>query len=202
MCEKCYSYIYDFILTPLSINHILYGYIDNKALNRCSHEVADCILRALKNYIQNNTLIGCFRLFRETYEENQKILDSIEMIDIPIYFKEQRYDEWLWTKFKEVNQEESRELNHAIQVCMDAMVVKRIKCKEQLLEHFFMHKMRHLIYVLPEIHKEHTEKKGFENIKSLGSVPQDKLNYIRRMAGLSVKEEVCISMYNIDELYN
>lgn len=202
MCEKCYSYIYDFILTPLSINHILYRYIDNKALDRCSHKVAYCISRALKDYIQDNILIGCFRLFRETYEENQKILDSIEMIDGPIHYNEHKYDAFIWTKFKETHEEKFNELNYAIQICMDASVVKKITDKERLLEYFFMHKMRHLLHFLPDIHREHTEKKRFNNEKSLGSVPQDRINYIRRMAGLSVNEEVCISMYSIDELYN
>jgi hypothetical protein len=82
------------------------------------------------------------------------------------------------------------------------MVVKKFPCKEQILEHFFMHKLRHLLFVLPDIHKEHTEKKGFENGRSLGSVPQHRIDYIRRMAGLPVNEEVCITMYSLDELYS
>jgi len=201
MCEKCYSYIYDFIITPLSINHILHGYIDYKSLNRCSHEVVYCISRALKDYVNNKTLIDCFKLFRETYEANVEMMKLLDNTEVPKECKEYRYDEFIWTKFKETNQNEFNELNHAIQICMDSMVVKKIKCKEQLLEHFFMHKMRELLHVLPDIHKEHTEKKGYVNLKSIGSVPQDRIDYIRRMAGLPVKEEVYISIYGLDELY-
>jgi len=201
MCEKCYSYIYDFILTPLSIKHILSGYIDLKAFKRCSHEVADCISRALRDYVNNRTLIDCYKLFRETYEANAQVMDLIEP-EVPKECKEQRYDEWIWNKFKETNQEDFKELNHAIQICMDNMVVKKIKCKEQLLEHFFMYKLRYLLNVLPDIHKEHTEKIKLENVKSLGSVPQHRIDYIRRMAGLPVKEEVYVSVFGFDELYN
>jgi hypothetical protein len=201
MCGKCYSYIYDFILSPLSKNHLLYGYIDYKSLNRCSHEVVYCISRALKDYVNNKTLIDCFKLFRETYEANIEVIEIFDNIEVPKECKEYRYDEFIWTKFKETNQNEFNELNHAIQICMDSMVVKKIKCKEQLLEHFFMHKLRALLHVLPDIHKEHTEKKEYVNLKSLGSVPQHRIDYIRRMAGLPVKEEVYISIYGLDELY-
>jgi hypothetical protein len=201
MCGKCYSYIYDFILTPLPINHILNGYIDNKAFKRCSHEVTECISRALRDYVNNRTLIDCYKLFRETYDANAQVMDLIER-EVPKECKEQKYDEWIWNKFKETNQEDFKELDHAIQICMDSMVVKKIKFKEQLLEHFFMHKLRFLLHVLPDIHKEHTEKKEFVNVKSLGSVPQHRIDYIRRMAGLPVKEEVSIRMYTLDELYN
>lgn len=202
MCEQCYSYIYDYILTPLSVNHLLRGYIDLKAFRRCSNEVSDCISRALRDYVNNTTLIDCFKLFRETYEENQKILDMIETSHIPKECREHNYDEFIWNKFKETSKDEFKELTYAIQICMDNMVVKKIKCKEQLLEHFFMHKLRFLLHVLPDIHKEHTEKKGFDNGRSLGSVPQHRIDYIRRMAGLPVNEEVTITMYSLDELYS
>jgi len=202
MCGKCYSYIYDFILSPLSTNHLLRAHIHYKSLKKCSHEVADCISRAVAKYVDNKTLVDCFKLFRETYEANDKVMELLDCIDIPKGCKEHRYDEYIWNKFKEVNQEEFKEINHAIQICMDNMVVKKIQSKEQLLEHFFMHKLRSLLYVLPDIHKEHTEKKGGENVKSLGSVPQHRIDYIRRMAGLPVKEEVYISILEYDELYN
>ena len=202
MCGKCYSYIYDFILSPLSKNHLLYGYIDYKSLNRCSHEVVYCISRALKDYVKDLVLIDCYKLFRETYEANVEMMKLLDNTEVPKECKEYRYDEFIWTKFKEINQNEFNELNHAIQICMDSMVVKKIKCKEHLLEHFFMHKMRELLHVLPDIHKEHTEKKEYVNLKSLGSVPQHRIDYIRRMAGLPVKEEVYISIYGLDELYN
>jgi len=202
MCEKCYSYIYDFIVSPLSTNHLLHGRIDYKSLDRCSHEVADCISRALKDYVNNKTLIDCFKLFRETYETNIEVIEIFDKIEVTKECKEQRYDEFIWIKFKEVNNEEFKEINHAIQLCMDSMVVKKIQCKEQLLEHFFMHKLRILLNVLPDIHKEHTEKKEYLNLKSLGSVPEYRINQIRRKAGLLVDEHVCISIPEYDELYN
>jgi len=214
MCEKCYSYIYDLIMTPLSMNHLLRGYINETALKRCSHQVTDCVSRALSNYIRDAHLIHCMKIFKETYETNIKVLDMIQRVEVPDDCKEHKYDEFMWNKFKGTNEENFNELNHAIQICMDNMVVKQIQCKEQLLEHFFMHKLRILLIVLPDIHKEHTEKKKFDNGKSLGSVPQHRIDYIRRMAGLSVisdspvisgppvSDEVCISLYSIDELYN
>jgi len=157
--------------------------------------VSDCISRALREYVRNTVLIDCYKIFRETYEANAEFMDLIET-EVPREYKEQEYDRWMWNKFKEINQDEHQEFNHAIQVCMDYMVVKRIHCKEHMLEQFFMHKLHHLLVMLPGIHKEHSEKKGYDNEKSLGSVPQDKINYIRRMAGLPVTEEVCISIYN------
>ena len=202
MCGQCYSYIYDFILSPLSTSHLLYGYINYKSLNKCSHEVADCISRALQEYVNNQALIDCFKLFGETYKANVEIMELYDKIVIPKECKEQRYDEYIWIKFKEVNQDKLSDLNHAIQICMDNMVVKKIKCKEEILEQFFMHKLRDLLYVLPDIHREHTEKKEYVNVKSLGSVPQHRINQIRRKAGLLVDEHVCISILEYDDLYN
>lgn len=202
MCEKCYSYIYDFILAPLSMNHLLRGYINEKALKRCSHEVTDCISRVLSKYIRDAQSVYSMKMFKEIYETNMKIIDMIQKIEMPDNYKEQRYDEFMWNKFKELSADDFREVNNAIQICMDHMVVKKIQCKEQLLEYFFMHKLRILLSVLPDIHTEHTEKKRVENGKSLGSVPQNKIDYIRRIAGLPVYEEVCLSMYSLDELYN
>lgn len=201
MCELCYSFIYDFILSPVPMNHLVSGHIDGKSLKRCLHEVSDCVSRALKEYVKNTILIDCYRIFRETYEADAEFMDLIER-EVPREYKEQEYDTWMWNKFKETNEEEHRELNYAIQICMDGMVVKRIKCKELMLEKFFMHKLRHLLVMLPDIHKDHSEKRVINNVTSLGSVPQDKINYIRRMAGLPVNEEVCISIYSIDTLYN
>lgn len=202
MCEQCYSYIYDYILAPLSVNHLLRGYIDLKAFRRCSNEVSECISRALREYVKDEILIGCFKLFRETYEENQKILNMIQSSEIPKECMEHNYDEFIWIKFKETHAEEFKEITHAIEICMDNMVVKKIKCKEQLLEHFFMHKLRFLLLVLPDIHKEHTEKTVFQNVKSPGPVPQYTINEIRRNAGLLVEDHICISMIEYDELYN
>jgi hypothetical protein len=202
MCEKCYSYIYDLIMTPLSTNHLLRGHIDEKALKRCSHEVSDCISRALSKYTRDAHLIHCMKIFKEAYETNLKVMDMIQRMEVLDVSKEHKYDEFMWNKFKETSQDDFKELNHAIQICMDNMVVKKIQCKEQLLEHFFMHKLRILLIVLPDIHKEHTEKKEYMNVKSLGSVPQYRINEIRRKAGLLVDEHVCISILGYDELYN
>jgi len=189
-------------MTPLPINHLLRGYIDEKALQRCSHEVTECVSRALKNYVEDRIVVDCFNLFRETYEENQKVLDTVEVLEISSGCKEHNYDAFIWIKFKETHPDEFNDLNHAIQICMDSMVVKKIRSKEQLLEHFFMHKFRHLLHVLPDIHKEHTEKKEYVNVKSLGSVPQHRIDYLRRKAGLHVKEEIYITINEFDELYN
>jgi len=189
-------------MTPLPINHLLRGYINEKALQRCSHEVTECVSRAVSKYIRDAHLTHCMKIFKEAYETNIKIQDMIQKIEVPNDCKEHAYDEFIWNKFRGMSEEDFKELNHAIQICMDNMVVRKIYCKEQLLEHFFMHKLRHLLEVLPDIHKEHTEKKGYVNVKSLGSVPQDRIDYIRRMAGLPVKEEVYISIFGFDELYN
>ena len=189
-------------MTPLPINHLLRGQIDEKALKRCSHEVSDCISRALSKYTRDAHLIHCMKIFKEAYETNLKVMDMIQRMEVLDVSKEHKYDEFMWNKFKETSQDDFKELNHAIQICMDNMVVKKIQCKEQLLEHFFMHKLRILLIVLPDIHKEHTEKKEYMNVKSLGSVPQYRINEIRRKAGLLVDEHVCISILGYDELYN
>ena len=199
MCEKCYSYIYDLIISPLPTKHIMHGHINDKALKRCSHDIAECVSRALKNYVDDQGMIQCFNLLRENYESSITVLDMLESNTIPAESKEHHYDEWLWIQFKEILSSEFSDINHAIQLCMDNMIVKKIHCKEQFIEHFFMHKLRHLLTFLPGIHKEHTEKRGFPNGKSLGSVPQDKLDQIRIRAGLHVSES--ISIY-IDDLYN
>lgn len=189
-------------MTPLSTNHLLRGYINEKALKRCSHQVTDCISRSLSKYIRDVELIHCMKMFKESYEKNIKLMDMIQKIDLSDDCKEHRYDEFMWNKFKETSEEDFKELNHAMQICMDNMIVKKIQCKEQLVEHFFMHKLRILLTVLPDIHREHTEKKVYENGKSLGSVPLYRINQIRRNAGLPVDDHVCISILDYDELYN
>lgn len=202
MCGKCYSYIYDLIVTPLSMNHLLRGYINEKALKRCSHDIAKCVSRALSKYITDVEVIHCMKLFKDAYEKNIKFLDMIQKIEFPDNSKEHTFDEFMWNKFKETNGEGFKELNHAIQLCMDNMVVKKIQSKEQIIQRFFMHKLRILLNVLPDIHKEHTEKTGGYNGKSLGSVPLYRINQIRRNAGLKVDDHICIAILEYDELYD
>lgn len=188
MCDKCYGYIYDILLTPLAINHLLNYYINKKALRECSHKVTGCFMKSLYKYINDASMIKCFKLFRETYEVNRNT-------------SEHEYDTYIWKKFKETLSDEFNELLYAIQLCIDAMVIRKVKYKEQLLEHFFMHKLRHLLLVLPDIHKEHTEKKKYENLKSLGPIPQHRMDLIRMKAGLPMITLVCDTIYG-DDLYN
>ena len=198
MCDNCYAYIYDTLLSPLSTNHLLSGFINENALRKCSHDITTCVTRSLQEFIKDQDLISQFKLFSETYKKNAKILSII--MDTPEHtgLSEHEHDKCIWNKFKDTEPLKFSELNYAIQICMENMVVKKIKHKEEYLEQFFMFKLRLLIENLPDIHREHTEKKKYSNGSSLGSVPQEKLNYIRRKAGLPVKED----MYDIYDLYN
>ena len=187
MCNSCYGYIYDILITPLPLNHILNGYINITNLTKCSHEVVNCIAKSLNELLNNIYMIEYLKRFRENYEKTK--------------LGEYECDKLLWDKFEYVYNTEYKELTFAIQICMDNMVVKKIIHKVQCLEQFFMYKLRILITNLPDIHKEHTEKKEYINRKSLGSVPYYRIDEIRIKAGLPISGMISISIVD-DDLYN
>jgi len=202
MCKLCYGYIYDVLLSPLANSHILKDFINEKGLKTCAKEVADCFAKATCDFIQNNEKTHYFKLLRNAYEARGcSVLNGVTTHAV---ISEHEYDKYIWSKFKDINSSDFKEFNYAIQLCMDAMVVKKVKHKEIFIEQFFMHKLRILLKELPDIHKEHTEKKNYCNMKYLGPVQQYRIDFIRAKAGLPTVNVPSISGYSdyVDDLYN
>lgn len=197
MCDKCYGYIYDTLLTPLANSHILKDFIDPKSLKNCADKITECFAKSICNFVNNSELIYYYKMLREAYEAKERANGT----SVHKGISEHEYDRYIWDKFKDTNKSDFRELLYAVQICMDGLVVKKLKHKEVFIEQFFMHKLRHFITVLPDIHREHTEKKKYDNVKSLGPVPQDRLNMIRVKAGLPVVKTMYALMCDGDLYY-
>lgn len=201
MCEKCYTYIYDLLIDPLDNDHILYGFINDKSLRTCSYDIANIVEKCLKKYMSDENIINCFKLLRKTYEENQTLLRYLNDGYLHSKYMTYEYDKYIWEKFRDIFTSEYGELQHAIQVCMDNSVVRKVTNKEAYLEHYFMYKLHILIKNLPDIHKDHSEKRCYEVSKSLGPVPQWKIDMLRNNANIKINL-IVQKEYTDHDLYN
>ena len=164
--------IYDILINPLPLNHLLHGYIDMKSLRSCALEVADCFYRVVKNFPCGP------EFFKETSEQKSQVLSSFEC------------DEIIWNRFHsivpELYPEYVYELQHAMDTCIDHSVPRKTIIKEELIKHFLMDRLRQILVLIPNVHREHTEKTRINEYASLGPVDISKIISIRRSAGLPV----------------
>ena len=168
MCKPCKNMIYDILINPLSLNHLLHGYINMKSLTSCALELADCFYRTVKNFP------GGPEFFKETSEQKSQVLSSFDC------------DEIIWNRFHYMFPEFTNELQHALDTCIDHSVPRKTIIKEELVKHFLMDKLRQILVLIPNVHREHTQKTRIDESASLGPVDIYKIISIRRSAGLPV----------------
>ena len=177
MCNPCKNMIYDILIDPLQLTHLLHSYINTKSLRLCAVEVSDCFYRAVKDFPSGP------EFFSETYEQKIQILSSFDC------------DEIIWDRFHYRFPEFTDELKHAIDICIDSSVAKKTIIKEQLIKHFLMDKLRKILVLIPSVHREHTEKTRIDEYASLGPVDICKIISIRRSAGLPVDKYLPKNVY-------
>jgi len=154
-----------------------------KSLKRCSSEISQCFARAIKDFMKDKCMMD---LFLNDIIINQA---SQEYDAIPA-FKEYKFDEFVWDKFKIFYPSGFSDLEHAIQVALDNTITRKVYVREQFIAHFFMNKLRYFVLMLPGIHYDHISKIAPQKEQSLGPVPYEKL------VRLKIKS---ISPENIDE---
>lgn len=170
----CYTYIYDTLVYPLAIDHLVKDSIHPASVHRCAEIISKCFERALSNF------------------DNDPFFFVTNDIEFMIRFRTERdpdvrefmNDQLVWNEFQIQYPKSSEELKFAVQVCLDNSITKNVISKIQIIKQFLMHKFRTLLSCLGEIHTGHTKKQGFENAKSLDSVPFHKIAEIRSKAGL------------------
>ena len=199
MCDKCYGYIYDVLMDPLSSTQL-----NNKTLRLYSRDIVKCFYKALNTYISDELIMDNFKVSMILYEH--KNLENV----LSHEFKEYQYDKWVWERFNLLFPKEMDELLHAIQICVDNNLVststicdldkenmdlnRKQIIKERYVLHYFMYKLRILLTLIPDIHKCHIHKQEYPVYKSPASVPHSKIVELRIRAGLPVDTD-------IDDLY-
>jgi len=172
MCKICNCLIYDMLISPLSVDHLLRHSIYMPSLLRCAHDITDHLYRAMKDFPLTTDFfirtLGKFDPSKSTF-------------DIP---DEYDNDEFIWLRFYERYPEEAKELDLAVQCCLDAGVARDSYGQEDIVKHFLMHKFRSILSSLPAIHNDHIKKAPPLHSPSLGSVPTWRINQIRQKAGL------------------
>lgn len=174
MCDKCYGYIYDTIINPLPVDHLLHGHLHKPSLLKCAEEVAYCFQRAL-DIFDNHPDFFLYTDFDTDFniknEKNPKVVEFLE-------------DELVWNNFKKLYPEGAREIVYASQVCIDHSITRKVSISGQYIKHFLIDRLRILLSCIPAIHKQHTDKISYENIKSPGPASLTKISSLRSNLGL------------------
>jgi len=174
MCDKCYGYIYDTIVNPLPVTHLLHGHLHKPSLLKCAEELAYCFQRALNTFDNNEYF------FINYDEESHKIIVNEKNPSVVEFLE----DELIWTNFLAFYPDGANEIIYASQVCVDNSITRKVYLSEQYIKHFLMDRLRILLSCIPGIHKQHTDKILYENIKSTGPASLTKISMIRSKLGL------------------
>jgi len=196
MCEMCYGYIYDCLLSPLSRKHILSGYIHTPSLMRCVDELTKCFERVVNEFDNDE-----FFFINLEDDDLDIALDNTHDINV----KEYLIDEFIWNKFNQLYSKASTDLEYAIQICLENSITRNVFLREQFITQFCMFKLRLLLVIIPELHKDHTEKRNPEKVNSSGPVPLEKITKIRSNLGLPIsnwqRETLIKKIMEEDPLY-
>jgi hypothetical protein len=185
----CKNMIYDILINPLPLNHILHGYINFDALKRCGVSVVYSIYRGIKDFPI------CPNFFIEEHLESSHILHIRAPLE-PRPLTEFEKDEMIWNKFFSKYPENIEEFQDVIDKCIDAGVAKKATIsKEQLIKYFLMDILRKVLTIIPTIHNDHTNKNVHTESKSLGPVCNWKIITIRRLADLPVDKYLPKNIY-------
>lgn len=174
MCDMCYGYIYDTLVNPLPVDHLLHGHLHKPSLLKCAEEIADCFQRAL-NIFDNHPLF-----FVNYDEESNSQIQSEKNPKVVEYLE----DEWAWRNFLTFYPGGANEIIYASQICLDNSITRNVYLSEQYIHHFLIDRLRILLSCIPAIHKQHTDKIPYENIKSPGPAPLSKITKLRSNLGL------------------
>ena len=174
MCDMCYGYIYDTLVNPLPVDHLLNGYLHKPSLLKCAGELADCFQRALNifdnhpHFFINYSMENHMNIINE---KNPKVVEFLE-------------DEWAWSNFLVFYPEGAKEITYASQICLEHSITRKVSLKEQFIQHFLMDRLRILLSCIPAMHKQHTEKIPYDNVKSPGPASFVKIANLRASLGL------------------
>ena len=174
----CKNLIYDILVNPLPLDHLLQGYINFDALNHCGLSVVYSMYRGIKDF----PICPSFFIEDVASSLTLRIRAPLEPSPLTDFDK----DEKIWNKFFSTYPEKIEEFQDAIDQCVDAGVAKKTIIKEQLVKYFLMDILRKILIIIPTIHRDHTCKNVHIETASLGSVCNWKLVTIRRLAGLPV----------------
>lgn len=154
MCNMCYSYIHDTILSPLANTHPLKTHIHMPSLDSCIHKLVPQISRIISMIPSGLTPFA-------------EILTTEEYIDSII----------------QVCPDTLPEFHYATLICIDASVPRKTKHPIDTIQQFVDIKLHIILKHILKIHHEHTYKPPHCKIRSLGSVPEWKLSELRSKYG-------------------
>ena len=176
MCDMCYSYIYDTLVNPLPLGHLLLRYIHRPSLLRCSSLLAKCFQKALDGF--DNHPAFFMNMDEDDFIRFQSQKDP--------RIREFMEDTWVWNKFYKNYPAASENITHCKEICIDSSITRGTFANDYVIKNFLMDRLRIFLSQIPTIHKNHTEKSSYQTIQSLGPVPIDKLIEIRKKHGLPV----------------
>lgn len=174
------------------MDHLLYGKIHMPSLKRCATEVAQCFHKALTVFDDD---VELFTLV----DQDNAVIQAEKDPNIREFME----DKIIWDNFGLLYPNEFKDLNYAIEVCLDNSISRQTPFKEQVILQFLMDRLRTLASCILSVHTCHTLKLGYENSKSPGPVPLSKISKIRTDLGLPVsnwERDTAINIY--ENLYD
>lgn len=176
MCDMCYGYIYDTLVSPLSADHLLIKHIHRPSLLRCSTKLANCFHKALEGFDNHPEFF--VNMDPDDYMKFKSQNDP--------RMREFMEDNWTWDKFYKNYPMASENLTQCKEICMDSSITRHTFAHEHVIKNFLMDRLRIFLSQIPIIHKNHTEKSSYQNVQSPGPVPIKKIIEIRSKLGLPV----------------
>jgi hypothetical protein len=143
------------------------------SLLKCAEELTICFQRAIENFDN----IPIFFMDFETEEDH--------LYGEPPILNDTDKDEIIWRNFNFYYPKGVSELKYGIDVALENNIIRKSPFPQSIAYSFFKFRLRHLLTILPMMHKNHTEKTNPEKSRSLGSVPLSTITSIREKAGLS-----------------
>ena len=159
------------LVSPLPYKFILLPNINVKILIQCADILVECFVRAIKGFPANTNFCKTVNnydadIVEAIVENNKELFNSI-------------LDRKVWEKFYADYPEQSRELEYAVDVCLDYGVAKKTKTPDAIVKAFLQYKLHKILELLPGVHLDHTAKLPPIKLASPGPVPDWKLQQIR-----------------------
>jgi hypothetical protein len=176
MCE---GYIHDLLLSPLSIKSHLRQHIHLPSLKKHSYEIVSALMKIVTLFPDDKDIFDINdyeypNLQMAIKNNDQQLLEHIISVI-------------LWIRFELLYPSIYSELQYIVTICLDASIARKTKHPEELIKEFLIYKVHSLLSVISDIHTAHIKKEHLETPGSSGPVPQEKLNELRRAAGLYVE---------------
>ena len=159
------------LISPLPYRSILLPNINVKTLTQCADILAECFIRVIRGFPANTNFCKTVNNYDDDIidailKNNNALLNAI-------------IDRKIWEKFYADYPEQAKELEYAVDICLDYGVAKKTKTPDAVVKSFLQYKLHKILELVPGVHLDHILKPPPIKLASPGRVPDWKIEEIR-----------------------